>query len=107
MDIIIWIIIVVLFILSIIGVFVPIIPAVALIWLGFFLYHFFIDSTELSFIFWIIMTGFTIVLIGADILTNRYFVNKFGGSRGGEWGVILGVIIGAFAYQPFGIIVEL
>jgi len=101
LEILIWTLVIVLFILSIIGVFIPIIPAVLAIWVGFLLYHFFLDSEQLTMFFWIMMTLFTIILIGADILTNRYFVHKFGGSKTSDWGAIIGVITGAFIYPPF------
>lgn len=104
MELTIWIIIVVLFILSIVGVFVPIIPSVLAIWGGFLVYHFFLDSEQLTLVFWLIMAIFTIILIVADLLTNRYFVHKFGGSKASEWGAIIGVIIGAFIYPPLGLI---
>ncbi|MEI3604108.1 DUF456 family protein [Pseudogracilibacillus sp. SE30717A] len=105
MEIIIWALIIVLFIVSMIGVFVPVIPAVALIWLGFILYHFFLEPHQLSVFFWVVMAVFTIILVIADLLTNRYFVNKFGGTKGSQWGAIIGVIIGTFIYPPLGIIV--
>lgn len=105
MEHLIWTIIIILFILSIVGIFVPIIPAVVLIWLGFILYHFFIDADQLNFLFWIIMIVFTIILVVSDIITNRYFVDKFGGSKESQWAAILGVILGAFIYPPFGLII--
>lgn len=104
MNIIIWTIIICLFIISFVGVFIPIVPAVVAIWIGFFLYHFFISSEQLSVLFWIVMVIFTIILVGADLLTNRYFVHKFGGTKKSEWGAIIGVIIGTFIYPPFGMI---
>lgn len=104
MDVIIWSIIIILFILSFAGLFIPIIPAVLVIWIGFILYHFFIDHEQLSLLFWIVMAVFTIILVGADFLTNHYFVNKFGGSKASQWGAIVGVMIGVFVYPPFGII---
>ncbi|MEN2768765.1 DUF456 domain-containing protein [Ornithinibacillus xuwenensis] len=104
-DIIIWVIIVALFILSFVGVIYPIIPSVVLIWVGFLLYQFGINGDELGFIFWTIMIVFTIVLFVADILANSYFVRKFGGSKWGERGAAIAVIIGSFIIPPFGIIV--
>ncbi len=104
MAIIIWTLIICLFIVSMIGVFVPVIPAVVLIWLGFILYHFALDPNQLSTFFWIVMSVFTIILVVADLLTNRYFVTKFGGSKGSQWGAIIGIIIGTFIYPPVGII---
>lgn len=105
METIIWILIVVLFVLSLVGVFVPIIPAVVVLWIGFLLYHFIIDSEQLTLFFWLMMAVFTIILFVADILTNKYFVNKFGGSKAGEWGAVIAVMVGAFIYPPFGLII--
>src|SRR5690625_539666 len=102
---IIWSIIICLFLVSMIGVFVPIIPAVVFIWCGFLLYYFLIDSTVLSGFFWIIMIGFTVILISSDLLTNHYFVDKFGGGKRSQWGAIIGVLIGVFIYPPFGMII--
>ncbi|HAM82257.1 DUF456 domain-containing protein [Ornithinibacillus bavariensis] len=104
-EIIIWILIVALFILSFVGVIYPIIPSVLLIWIGFLLYQFGINGDELGFIFWTIMVIFTIILFVADIVANSYFVKKFGGSKWGERGAAIAVIIGSFVIPPFGIII--
>src|SRR5690554_3346831 len=96
LDGLIWTIIILLFIISMIGVIFPIVPSVLVIWIGFILYHFFIDNEQLTILFWVIMFLFTAILIIADLLTSRYFVNKFGGSKWGEWGAIVAIIIGAF-----------
>lgn len=90
--------------IGLIGVFIPVIPAVVAIWLGFILYHFFISSTVLGLYFWIAMALFTLLLFGADLVTNSYFVKKFGGSKSSQWGAIAGVLIGTFLYPPFGMI---
>lgn len=104
MDIFIWILILLLFVFSFVGVVVPIIPSVIFLWLGFVLYHFFIDDGVLSMFFWLLTTALTVLLIIADLLTNRYFVQRFGGNKRSEWGAIVGVIIGTFIYPPFGMI---
>jgi len=104
-DILIWIAIIVLFLLSFIGLIYPIIPSSLLIWVGFILYHFFINNEELSVAFWLIMAVFTVILIVADIIANSYFVKKFGGSKWGERGAGIAVIIGSFIIPPFGILI--
>ncbi|WP_163971765.1 DUF456 domain-containing protein [Oceanobacillus halotolerans] len=104
-EIIIWIIIIALFIASFIGILFPIIPSVLVLWIGFFLYHFVIDADELAVYFWIAMTVFTLILIVADIIANSYFVKKFGGSKWGERGAAIAVIVGSFVTPPFGIII--
>lgn len=104
-DFIIWILIIALFVISFIGVIYPLIPSVIVIWIGFLLYHFVINSDKLGPLFWIIMAVFTVVLIGADIIANSYFVKKFGGSKWGERGAAVAVLVGSFIIPPFGILI--
>ncbi|MFS0674999.1 DUF456 domain-containing protein [Ornithinibacillus sp. 179-J 7C1 HS] len=104
-DVILWILIVALFILSFVGVIYPIIPSVLLIWIGFLLYQFGINGDELGFLFWTVMVIFTVILFVADIVANSFFVKKFGGSKWGERGAAIAVIVGSFIIPPFGIIV--
>ncbi|RDW17185.1 DUF456 domain-containing protein [Oceanobacillus arenosus] len=104
-EILIWIIIALLFILSFVGLIYPIIPGVLVLWVGFLLYQFFINSNELNLIFWIAMGVFTVGLFVADIIANSYFVKKYGGSKWGERGAAIAVIIGSFIIPPFGIII--
>lgn len=105
MEILIWIIIICLFVISFIGIFIPVIPAVLLLWLGFFVYHFFLDGGTLTMSFWVAMLVFTIILMVSDFLMNHYFVNKFGGSKWSQLAAVIGVFIGVFVYPPFGMIV--
>lgn len=104
-DVIIWVLIIALFILSFVGVIYPIIPSVLLLWIGFLLYQFGINGDELGFVFWSIMIVFTVILFVADIVANSYFVKKFGGSKWGERVAAIAVIVGSFIVPPFGIII--
>lgn len=104
-DILIWLAIIALFILSFIGLIYPIIPSSLLIWVGFILYHFFVNNDELTLTFWTVMAVFTVILIVADIVANSYFVKKFGGSKWGERGAAIAVIVGSFIIPPFGILI--
>ncbi|WP_404457455.1 DUF456 domain-containing protein [Oceanobacillus kapialis] len=105
LDIIIWVVIAVLFILSFVGIIFPIVPSVLVIWGGFLLYHFVLNNEALNIAFWIVMVILTVVLIAADIIANSYFVKKYGGSKWGERGAAVAVIIGSFIIPPFGIII--
>src|SRR5690625_2495646 len=51
------------------------------------------------------MAVFTIILFVADMVANRYFVKKYGGSKWGERGAAVAVIVGSFIIPPFGILV--
>lgn len=105
MDTLLWIIIILLFAFSFIGLLIPIIPSSIAIWLGFIIYHFFINDSELTLIFWLIMIVLTVILIISDLIANKYFVNKFGGSKKGEYAAMVGLIFGVFVWPPIGIIV--
>ncbi|WP_368653970.1 DUF456 domain-containing protein [Ornithinibacillus sp. 4-3] len=105
MEALLWLLIILMFIISFVGLLFPIIPSSLFIWGGFLTYHFFINDTELNSLFWVIMALFTILLFVADILMNSYFVKRFGGSKWGERGAAIAVIVGSFVLPPFGIII--
>ncbi|WP_210620067.1 DUF456 domain-containing protein [Mammaliicoccus lentus] len=100
-----WLLIIIMFVIAFIGLIKPIIPSVLFLWIGYFIYHFAIDSSKLSWVFWTVMILFTVFMILSDIIMNSYFVKKFGGSKLGEAMAAVGVIIGCFVFPPFGIIV--
>lgn len=103
-DILLWVLVIVLFILSFVGILFPLVPSVLVLWGAFLLYQFAINPDGLNLIFWIAMVLFTILLIGADIIANSYFVKKYGGSKWGERGAAVAVIVGSFIIPPFGIL---
>lgn len=105
MDVIIWFVILSLFIVSFLSILYPIIPSVLFLWLGFFLYHFFINNSMLGSLFFIMMSVLTIILITADIIANSYFIKRFGGSKQSERAAVLAVIVGAFILPPFGVLI--
>ncbi|WP_082234379.1 DUF456 domain-containing protein [Halobacillus massiliensis] len=105
MDILVWILIVLLFIASFASLIFPIIPGALVLWLGFLMYHFVLDRTELTIFFWGIMIVLTASLFLADVIANSFWVKKFGGSKWGERSAAIGVIIGSFLIPPFGIII--
>ncbi|GGI40803.1 DUF456 domain-containing protein [Mammaliicoccus stepanovicii] len=100
-----WFLIIIMFVVAFIGLIKPIIPSVLFLWIGFFIYHFAIDASKLSWVFWTVMILFTVFMILSDIIMNSYFVKKFGGSKTGELVAAIGVLIGCFVFPPFGIII--
>ncbi|MFY0545052.1 DUF456 domain-containing protein [Brevibacillus sp. H7] len=107
MDIFLWIIIVALFALSIAGIFLPILPDTVLLWAGFLLYHFFLaePGAGLPASFWWGMGILSVLLYGADLLTNVYFVKKYGGSKWSSIAAVAGILLGIFILPPIGMIV--
>ena len=100
-----WLLIIIMFVIAFIGLIKPVSPSVLFLWIGYFIYHFAIDSSKLSWVFWTVMILFTVFMILSDIIMNSYFVKKFGGSKLGETMAAVGVIIGCFVFPPFGIII--
>lgn len=104
MDLILWLIVLVLFVLSFIALIYPVLPSVTAVWVGFLVYQFAINPNELTSLFWIAMIVLTVILLLADVFASSLSVKKFGGSKLGERVAGIAVIIGSFIYPPFGII---
>ena len=103
MEIILWLIVALSFILGFLGIIYPVLPSVILFWVGFLVYNFFIGD-ELSWMFWVIAGALTLICLVSDVVANSYFVKKFGGSKKGELSAVIGAILGMFIYPPFGVI---
>ncbi|SER96221.1 DUF456 domain-containing protein [Salipaludibacillus aurantiacus] len=104
MDLLIWILIAFLFILSFAGLIYPVIPAVLLIWAGVALSHFFLEAS-VSWWTWSSLVLLTVIIFAADYAANMYFVKKYGSSKKGMTAATIGIIIGSFIIPPLGIIV--
>lgn len=100
-----WLVVIVSFVIAFVGLLKPIIPAALFLWLGFIVYQWGIHDTSLSWVFWMGMLLLTLLIFISDLLMNRYFVNRFGGSKKGEWAALIGVILGSFILPPFGIVI--
>ena len=105
MTFILWLVVLVLFGLSFVALIYPVLPSVTAVWAGFLIYHFFINSGELTTFFWVAMVILTIILTLSDIFASSLTVKKYGGSSLGEKGAAVAVVIGSFIFPPFGIII--
>lgn len=105
MEIIYWVIISVLFLISFIGLVYPIIPGVLFLVAGFIVYGFLFSFSPLNWFFWSVQLLFVILLFGADAIANMVGVKKFGGSKAGIWGSTIGLLIGPFIIPILGIII--
>ena len=79
MTVILWLCIIAAFVLAFIGLIKPIIPSVLVLWVGFLIYQFGFHNGNLSWVFYVSMILFTVFILVADFIMNKYFVNKFGG----------------------------
>jgi uncharacterized protein len=105
MDLLYWVLIVAMFIISFIGLIYPIIPSVVFILGGFILYGLFFSFVEFSWVFWTVQILFVVLLFSADYLANMLGVKKYGGSKAGVWGSTIGLLVGPFVIPVFGILI--
>lgn len=105
MDLLYWVIIVAMFIISFIGLIYPIIPSVVFILGGFILYGLFFSFDEFSWVYWSVQILFVVLLFSADYLANMLGVKKYGGSKAGIWGSTIGLLVGPFVIPVFGILI--
>lgn len=99
-----WALIVICFVLSFVGLVVPVLPAAAFIWLGAAIYHFFIDPTQLGWFTWGSFIFLTALMLAADQLANAYAVKRYGGSKLSVLASVIGVPIGLFFFPPLGFV---
>lgn len=74
MMIVLWMVVIISFIAAFVGLVVPMLPGVLLMWVGFFIYHFGINNEELTWFFWIAMAMLTFVTLISDYIAGSYFV---------------------------------
>jgi uncharacterized protein len=80
------------------GCFLPIVPGPPLNFIGLLLIHFSsFAELEVSTLF--ILGAITIVVQVLDYLVPAWGTKKFGGSKYGSWGSIIGLIIGTFCFS--------
>lgn len=89
---------------GILGCVVPIIPGPPLSYIGLLLLHF-TERYQFSSKFLIVWAVITVVVYALDFIVPIWGTKKFGGSKRGVWGSIIGLIIGMFIFPPIGIII--
>jgi len=104
MDTLWWFLIIFLFLLSFVGIVMPIIPGVSLVWAGVFVYHFGISPLS-GWNFWLTMIILTLFILIVDYLASSAWVKRWGGSKAGAWAAIIGILIGPFIFGPIGVII--
>ncbi|MFW6268657.1 MAG: DUF456 domain-containing protein [Bacillota bacterium] len=102
-----WIIIFILFILSLMGVVIPVLPDTIFLWIAFGLSYFIEGVFPLPVSFWLGMVFITFLILGSDLISNIYITRKYGASRFAVLGSIVGLILSIIFLGPFGIILGL
>lgn len=91
---------------GIIGSFIPVIPGPPLSWLGLLLLY---NTEEVPFDLWFIVVTGAIALLATllDYYLPVVGTKKYGGSKRGVWGAIIGLFVAVFfpILGPFGILI--
>lgn len=94
-----------LFIISgILGCILPILPGPPLSYGGLLLLHF-TEKYQFSTNFLIAWAVITVIVYLLDYLIPMWGTKRFGGSKQGIWGSMIGLLIGMFVFPPIGIII--
>lgn len=89
---------------GIVGSVVPFLPGPPLSYAGLLLLHF-TEKHQFStrfLVIWAIITAITYLI---DYFIPIWGTKRFGGSKQGVWGSIIGLVAGIFFFPPFGIII--
>lgn len=94
----------ILFLLGIIGTFLPILPGAALIWGGMLVYGFLTGFARLDLTFFIVQGLAVLLIIGLDYVAAAWGTQRFGGTRRAAVGAAVGLLLGLVTMGPVGII---
>ena len=90
--------------LGIIGSFLPILPGPITGWIGLLILHL-TSIITMNWTFLGITLAIAIVIWGIDYVIPALGTKKFGGTKYGVWGSVIGLILGLIFLGPFGVII--
>lgn len=91
-------------IMGLAGGVVPVLPGPPLSYVGLLFLHF-TEKHQFSTRFLLIWAVITIAIYVLDYIIPAWGTKKFGGSKRGVWGSIIGLILGMILFPPAGIII--
>ncbi|HKJ43351.1 MAG TPA: DUF456 domain-containing protein [Sunxiuqinia sp.] len=86
------------------GAVLPVLPGPPLSYVGLLLLHF-TSKYQFSTKFLVIWAIITVVVYLLDYIIPVWGTKKFGGSKRGVWGSVIGLVIGLILFPPWGIII--
>ena len=95
---------IVMMISGILGGILPVLPGPPLSYIGLLLLHF-TERYQFSPRFLIIWAFITVLVYVLDYVIPVWGTKRYGGSKRGVWGSIIGLVVGLFFFPPFGIII--
>lgn len=101
MDILLIVLVVICFLGSLLGCVLPVLPGPPLSYIGILILYFgnIVEYSLTALITWAVITVAVTVI---DFLLTPYMTKRFGGSKAGTYGAMIGLVIGLFLPWPFG-----
>lgn len=103
-EIILFVISLIIMLIGMAGIVVPIIPSIPLIWIGAFLYALFTHFEKITWMVLLIFALLTIFSIVLENLGNVYGAKRFGATKWGIIGSVIGTGVGFYMGGPIGLI---
>lgn len=92
-------------ILGLVGCVLPALPGPPLSWLGLLLLHLAADPSPFSLLFLGITLAAALGVTVLDYIVPASGAKKAGAGSAGTWGSVIGMIVGTFAFPPFGMFI--
>ncbi|HHX22778.1 MAG: DUF456 domain-containing protein [Tepidanaerobacteraceae bacterium] len=96
---------IILFILGLIGTFLPVLPGATLIYGGMLLYGIMTGFKTLNLTFYILQAVVLIIIFFIDFIASSIGTKRFGGSSQAVFGAGIGMFLGLILFPPLGIII--
>jgi uncharacterized protein YqgC (DUF456 family) len=90
---------------GLLGCIIPIVPGPPLSLIALLILSYAKAWRPFSLTFILVMTGLTVLVTVLDYVIPAAGARKYGASKLGVWGSFLGLIIGLFAFPPFGMFI--
>lgn len=87
---------------GLVGTFIPALPGLPIIWVAALVYAILTGFQSIGWLF-LLLTGLVVLLVQvAEQMARAWGAKRFGASKWGTWGAVIGSLIGLF-FMPFGL----
>lgn len=96
---------VVCYVVAILGVFLPMLPGVPIAAVGALLAAWLTGFQELTLVPLLVVAALVVLALVLDYVAGFVGAKRYGASRSGIWGSIIGALLGLFFFPPFGFLI--
>ncbi len=90
---------------AVVGIFLPVLPGVPLAAVGALLAAWLTGFDALGVTPLLVVAGLTLLALLVDYVAGLIGARRFGASRAGVWGSVVGALLGLFLLPPFGFLI--